>query len=229
MQTVCNICGSIEFNPFGTIPRANAECISCGSLERHRALHYLLSTKNFLENRLGAIRCLHLAPERVTSDYLVKAFGAGYISADLSPQQYKYAKCIKLKLPEDLAIFPDEYFDLIVHNHVLEHIPGSFRLHIDEFYRILSEDGVMVFTIPEYKITRGVRQTIEFGENLPTDQDRLREHGQRDHYKTFGTDLIEYLQTKFSKFEAMLLDDSELVRSLRTNHNAWGVVFWCAK
>ena len=71
--------------------------------------------------------------------------------------------------------------------------------------------------------------TIEGGENLASDEDRLREHGQKDHYKTFGTDLIEYINTKFAKFEALLLNDSALKKRLEADHNARGVVFWCVK
>jgi len=229
---VCNICGSKDFNPFGVgdaKKRDNALCVSCNSLERHRALHYLLRSNGLLENRLGLSRCLQLAPERVTHDYLLKAYGTGYIPADLFPQMYKHAQCIKLQLPEGFEIFPNRYFDLIVHNHVLEHIPGSFRSHIDEFHRLLATGGVMAFTIPDYPITKGVKDTIEGGENLATDEDRLLVHGQTDHYKTFGVDLIEYIKGKFVSFEALLLNESDLKQKLRVEHNASGVVFWCVK
>ena len=229
MGLTCNICGSNEFKPFGVIPRSNAQCKQCNSLERHRAVHYFLNRNGMLEGRVGKSRCLQLAPEKVTHDYLAPAFGTGYFAADLFPSKYKYARCLKLDLPDGFQIFPEQYFNLIVHNHVLEHIPGSFKSHIDEFHRLLAPDGVMAFTIPGYRIMRGGRETKEGGEFLATDADRIREHGQGDHYKTFGTDLIDYLQTKFSKFEALLLNDNDLSKNLRTDHNASGVVFWCAK
>lgn len=40
MTLLCPCCGgsSLEFLPFGVIPRNNARCPACGSLERHRAL-----------------------------------------------------------------------------------------------------------------------------------------------------------------------------------------------
>jgi phosphoglycolate phosphatase len=229
MTLSCNICDSIDLIPTGAKPRSNALCVKCRSLERHRALHYMLHVNGVLENRLGVSRCLQLAPEKVTHDYLAKAYGSGYIPADLFPHKYKHAQCVKLKLPEGFEIFPNGYFDLIVHNHVLEHIPGSFRSHIDEFHRLLTKDGVMAFTIPDSRMQRGLKVTLEGGENLTADEDRLRLHGQGDHYKTFGTDLIEYLQSKFAKFEALLLNESDLKKKLRANHNAYGVVFWCVK
>lgn len=229
MAIVCNICGSKEFNPFGAKLRDNAICVDCNSLERHRALYYILHSNGLLENRLGLSRCLQLAPEKVTHDYLLRAYGTGYISADMFPQNYKHAQCIKLQLPEGFGIFPSGYFDLIVHNHVLEHIPGSFKSHIDEFYRLLATGGVMAFTIPDCHIIKGVKDTVEGGENLATDEDRLREHGQEDHCKTFGVDLIEYIKGKFTSFEAHLLNNSDLKQNLLSDHNAWSLVFWCVK
>lgn len=229
MSIVCNICGSKEFKPYGAKPRANALCVQCGSLERHRALHFFFNKREFLRDKVGKIRCLQLAPERVTHDYLVKAFGTGYIAADLFPSLYKHASCIKLRLPEGFEIFPAQYFQLIVHNHVLEHIPGSFKAHIDELHRLLAPGGVMAFTIPDFRIKQGIKQTTEGGELLASDADRLREHGQKDHYKTFGTDLIDYIRGKFSKFEALLLENSETRTKLKADHNAEGVIFWCSK
>jgi SAM-dependent methyltransferase len=184
MTISCNICGTTVFKQSGVQPRPNAQCVKCGSLERHRAMHYFLKARGVLDDCLGVNRCLQLAPEKVTHDYLAKAYGAGYMPADLFPEKYKHAQCVKLKLPEDFLIFPSEYFNLIVHNHVLEHIPGSFRSHIDSFHRLLTRDGVMAFTVPNGHILRNVKETLEGGENLPTDDDRLRMHGQWDHYKT---------------------------------------------
>lgn len=229
MNLICNICGSTSFNSSGVKPRENAQCSQCKSLERHRAVHFFLNDRGFLKNKLGQSRCLQLAPEKVTHDYLIKSFGSGYIPVDLSPEKYRHAKCIKLQLPDGFKIFPDEYFDLIVHNHVLEHIPGGFKSHLDEFYRLLSPGGVMAFTIPDFRINSGLKDTIEDGEFLASDAERLRIHGQADHIKTFGTDLIEYLSIKFLNFEALLLNESDIKKRLRKDHNAYGIVFWCQK
>jgi hypothetical protein len=76
MAVSCNICGCAEFKSFGAKPRLNAQCVECGSLERHRALHYFLKVSGLLEGRIGVNRCLQLAPEKVTYDYIAKAFGA---------------------------------------------------------------------------------------------------------------------------------------------------------
>jgi hypothetical protein len=58
----------------------------------------------------------------------------------------------------------------------------------------------MVFTIP------GIAQraeTVQGGEYLSSDAERARIHGQADHYKSFGRDLLDYLHTLPGTFGAM--------------------------
>jgi phosphoglycolate phosphatase len=230
MTLTCNICGGKRFETFGYLPRPDALCSSCGSLERHRAMHHLLRERGRLDPGLkGRERCLQLAPERVTHDVLLTAYGSGYTASDLAPKRYQHAQCLRLQLPDDFQKIPDGYFNLIVHNHVLEHIPGPFREHIDAFARILAPDGVMAFTIPDQAIVGGVAKSVEGGEQLPNDQDRLEAHGQEDHYKTFGLDLIDHLQASFSSVECMADRRDAANQTLVTDHNAWGIVFWCRR
>ena len=226
----CNICGSCEFKSFGIIPRKNAWCKTCDSLERHRALYKVLQSKNLLLNeKKGTARCLHLAPERCVHDYLLQVYGTGYIATDINPNEYQHAKCIKLEFPLDFAKFPSDYFDLIVHNHVLEHIPGDFKSHIDEFCRLLSTNGIMAFTIPDSRILSGHSNTIDGGEFLLSDDDRLKIHGQTDHLKTFGNDLIIYLIYKFSSVELLLRPGTAECNEMIKNHNASGIIYFCQK
>lgn len=204
-------------------------CRGCGSPERHRALNHVLDLEGRLSGGKGIHRCLQLAPEKSTHDRLAEAFGAGYIPADMTPARFKHAKCLKLRLPDDFHIFPDGYFQLIVHNHVLEHIPGSFRSLIDEFHRLMDVGGAMAFTIPEVGIARKRTQTVEGGEHLASDADRLREHGQGDHIRTFGLDLLEYLRAKFATFKPYFQVEDDTLRRIKSMHNAHSMVFWCVK
>lgn len=230
MAISCNICGSLDFQPFNVNPRENAQCANCGSLERHRALHYVLNSRGFLRPELkGSRRCLQLAPEKVTYDYISQVFGSGYTTSDLTPEKYKHAKCLKLALPEGFQMIPDEYFYLILHNHVLEHIPGRFSSHVDQFYRILEYGGSMIFTIPDSYICKGIAKTVEGGEDLPSDEDRLKKFGQGDHYKWLGLDFVEYLRQKFSAVELLADRRNEDCQELIVNHNAFGIVFLCKK
>lgn len=196
----CNICGCVDFIDMGS--RKNVKCNSCNSLERHRLVRWALEQLGFLNKELCTCekRVLHLAPEEMTHRYLAESFRAGYVCSDLFPAKFPHAKCLKLALPEGFFIFPVEYFDLILHNHVLEHIPGDYCDHIHAFIKLLRPGGNMIFTIPPI---RWSLLTVQGGENLPTDDDRARLHGQGDHYKTFGYDLYELMKSLPGSFEEM--------------------------
>lgn len=186
----CNICKNEVFQDFSN--RKLIQCKSCKSLERHRLVYQVLKSLGYLDKEkvFGKSRLLHLAPEKMTYDYLYPVFGSGYYASDLFPEKYIHANVLKLNLPMDLEIFPCGYFDLIIHNHVLEHIPGSFKEHLDSFVSLLAPKGHMIFTIPGVDLHRN---TIEGGEYLQSDAERLLQFGQEDHYKSFGNDLIEHL------------------------------------
>ncbi len=196
--TGCNICGELEFMSFNG--RDNIQCSACKSLERHRLVRWALEHLGYLHEHHATKRALHLAPEEMTHRYLSVAIGKGYVCSDLSPSKYPHAQCLKLPLPDGFDMFPDEYFDLIVHNHVLEHIPGDFRDHLAQFIRLLNQKGHMIFTVPGVSNTA---LTIQGGEHLPSDRERIRIHGQSDHFKSFGYDLIEWFYDAPGYFGAM--------------------------
>lgn len=189
-MAVCNICSSVTFLDFNG--RKSVLCSRCNSLERHRLVHYSLTRLGYLDSG-PTIRILHLAPEESTHRYIDPLHTAGYICADLTPSNYPHAKCLRLALPDGFDIFPNQYFDLILHNHVLEHIPGDYRSHLAQFLRLLKSGGHMVFTVPNISSST---ITIQYGENLATDDERLILHGQGDHYKSFGYDFFEWFKAR---------------------------------
>lgn len=132
---------------------------------------------------------LHLAPESALSARIREVFGPGYLAADANPGAYS-TPCKKVKFPDDFGLFPDRHFDFILHNHVLEHIPGSFRDHVNEFCRMLKPGGCMIFSVPGPTTNR---ITIEGGEHLSSDAERLAKFGQHDHFKLFGQDLAQHM------------------------------------
>jgi len=135
-------------------------------------------------------RCLHLAPEKSLHGLLKPKLGARYITSDAAPERYPHANCLKLYFPKDFEIFPDDYFSAILHNHVLEHIPGSYRDHLRAFTRLLAPGGKMIFSIPGPYVGQ---RTVEGGEHLFSDAERLEKFLQGDHFKLIGEDLFETL------------------------------------
>jgi SAM-dependent methyltransferase len=181
----CNICGSVEFKDFAK--RTDAQCTSCSSLERHRVCFDVYQREGLLEAASARRRILQFAPERITHQMLSGVAGTRYICSDLRPEKYPHAEPLRLRLPDDLAIFPDGYFDYLIHNHVWEHLPGDWVDHVQPFLRILRRGGKMIFTFP-FSLSWSPETTEQGGEDLPSDADRLRVFGQHDHVRRFGLD-----------------------------------------
>ncbi len=181
-MATCNICGGSEFEDFRGRPFE--KCSTCGSLARHR-VGWAVYGQELLGTKNAEGYVLHLAPEPWLFPKLKEELTSGYLCADPSPKTYPHAPCLKLYFPQDFSLFPDGYFTAILHNHVLEHIPGHYGDHLKEFTRLLAPGGKMIFSIPgPYK----GQPTKEGGEHLATDAERLEQFLQEDHYRLFGDD-----------------------------------------
>lgn len=184
----CNICNSTTFEVYRG--RAGEVCAGCGSKARHRVA--LDVYRRHLLGRLAGkpARVLHFAPEACLHGVLAERLGAGYVTADIAPQRYKHAQALRVALPQGLAVFPDAYFDAVLHNHVLEHIPGHWRDHVTALMRVVKPGGLMVFSVPGPYMDR---DTVEGGEELGSDAERLAMFLQEDHFKLFGRDFADAL------------------------------------
>lgn len=174
----CNICGfNGYFDRFGRPVRLNAKCPSCGALERHRLLMLAISRgeiKNF-ENQNS--RILHFAPEQILESKFREQF-KDYATADL------YADADMVLNLEDISA-EDEQYDIIVANHVLEHVDD--RRAASELSRILKKGGVLVCQVP---IVEGWTTTYE-NDEIQTESERWVHFGQGDHVRFYGADFRE--------------------------------------
>jgi len=208
---VCNLCGGTVF----VAATGRLRCVRCKSRIRHRIAYALYQRHGMLDradlpSSDSGLRVLHFAPERHLHDLLRPAVGSGYICADAVPEGYPWAQCLKLVLPDDLRIFPEAYFDFVVHNHVMEHIPGHFRDHFPGFCRILKPGGKLIFSVPGPNMRA---LTKEGGEHLASDEERKAQFGQYNHLRAFGRDLPEFLAgLPGGSFAWDDLDDAERAR-----------------
>lgn len=154
--------------------RPTAKCPRCGSLERHRLLLiYLRERTDIFSSRLSV---LHVAPEFCLGRRLQKA-NLRYVSADLdSPLAMQRADLMQLP-------YPDASFDIVICNHVLEHV-GDDRRALREIRRVLARRGRAILMSP---IDERCAETHE-DPSVTTPDERQRVFGQSDHVRRYGRD-----------------------------------------
>lgn len=216
---LCPVCGrsSRRFLEYGIIPRRDAKCPYCGSLERHRHIWLFLKRKTnifFGEPRV----MLHVAPEPAFQKILTLDLPGTYITADL---ENPYAM---IKMDITKIQFPPLTFDIIMCNHVLEHIQDDIRA-MEEMHRVLKDEGWAIITVP---IT--VEKTVE-DPTIVDPKERLKHFGQKDHVRRYGIDFIDRLRSVGFIVDIHrvrdLIESEEIVRMGLAEYN--GVLFYCTK
>lgn len=91
--------------------------------------------------------------------------------------------------------FPNNSFDVIFCNHVLEHVEDDL-LACAEFNRVLKPNGWGILQSPVYPLEK----TIE-DKTITDPAERERVFGQRDHVRKFGKDYSERLRKSGLKIE----------------------------
>jgi len=170
------------FLPYGyESPRENVLSPSTLSLERHRLLWlYLKKETDFFSERL---RVLHFAPEQAFYKRFRKLANLEYTTTDLN-SPLADVKADICDLP-----FEDGHFDVILCNHVLEHIPDD-RKALSELYRVLKPGGWGIFQVPQ-----DLAREHTFCDPDITDPDQRRKiFGQYDHVRVYGRDYFDILR-----------------------------------
>lgn len=125
-------------------------------------------------------RVLHFAPERGLYSYFSRLGLKEYRIVDFAPQNFNFAEVEQFDLCTDGPHLPSNRYDLILHSHVMEHIPCNFTAVLLHIHRSLSADGLHLMCVPF--------MDGHFEEDLailePTDA--VRRFGQRDHLRKFG-------------------------------------------
>ena len=85
--------------------------------------------------------------------------------------------------------FEDNFFDLILCNHVLEHVDNDKKA-MQELYRVLNKNGTAILQVP---IDLERKKTFE-DVNVKTRQERMEKFGQYDHLRIYGSDYYKKLE-----------------------------------
>lgn len=169
------------FLPYGYgNQRTNVLAPGTLSLERHRLLWlYLQRETDFFSAKR---RLLHFAPEQAFYQRFKKMPQLDYVTTDLhSPLADVKADICQLP-------FEDNSFDMILCNHVLEHIPDDQKA-MQELYRVLRPGGLGIFQIPQDRS----RATTFQDDSITDPKERAAIFGQYDHVRVYGMDYFDRL------------------------------------
>ena len=162
--------------------RANVVCPRCRSNDRERLLYLYLRNKTGTFS--GGARILHVAPEPCLRKVLLThGRPAIYVTADLEMPN------VDVRMDITRIPHPSSFFDLIICNHVLEHVPddgGALR----ELFRILRPGGWAILQVP---IAPDLTATID-GPAIRSPEERLKRFGQKDHVRLYAWDYLDRLR-----------------------------------
>lgn len=193
-----------SFLPYGYVTqRPNVLSPSTLSLERHRLLWlYLKNETNFFK---APLKVLHFAPEQAFYKRFRNLNNLEYTTTDLN-SPLADIKADICHLP-----FEDNSYDVVLCNHVLEHIIDDTKA-MQELYRIMKPGGWGIFQIPQ-----DLNRDITFEDNSITDKvERAKIFGQYDHVRIYGRDYFDKLRSIGFKVEEIdytsKLSDAEIER-----------------
>lgn len=153
----------------------NFKCRYCGANDRERHL-FMFFEQLKLWNKMKGASILHFAPERHLPHRIVAEDPSLYVRGDLFPKDSSVEKIDATSIP-----YPEEKFDFVICNHVLEHIP-EYKKAMTEIHRVLKKGGIAVLQTPYSKLL--VNNFSD--ESIDSDEARLFFYGQRNHVRVFG-------------------------------------------
>ncbi len=180
----CPVCGGSfsRFLPYGyNNVRQGVLCPGCFSLERHRLLWL------FLKNKTGfftdSLKVLHIAPEQCFYHRFRKMKNIIYTTADLN------SPLADIKLDVQKMPIDENTFDIVICNHVLEHVPDD-RKAMREILRVLKPGGFAILQVP---MDMTLETTYE-NPDIITPEEREIHFRQKDHLRLYGRDYLQRIE-----------------------------------
>lgn len=162
--------------------RKNALAPGSMSLERHRLLWLYLKKHTELFNQHIPQNMLHIAPEQCFIKRFRKLKHLNYITGDLE------SPIADVKMDLHDIPFEDNSFDIVLCNHVLEHVRNDKQC-MKEIFRVLRPEGWAILQVP-------ISLEKENTDEDPTITDpeiRKERFGQYDHVRAYGADYQQRL------------------------------------
>lgn len=222
----CNICNKtfIKFKPYSTDASnnyisnldivgtdiKNCWCIYCSSYDRERHLFLYFDKLNLWDN-FNEKKVLHFAPEIHLSRKIETFSPLEYIKCDFNPN-YLFPGNSEIENIDATNInYEDSYFDIVICNHVLEHIP-EYNKALKEIYRVLKRGGIAILQTPYSKLLKN-----NF-EDPGINNDSLRNffYGQFDHVRILSENQF-FNDLKKNKFKLKIMKHKNTFDS-KTSH-----------
>ena len=156
----------------------NNYCPKCNSGYKERLLYLYLESINFFDpNAMHDISVLHIAPEWSLRDSIKKNIFKKYITGDLN------SSLVDEKIDITSINYPDDTFDIVICNHVLEHVIEDKKA-MHEIHRITRTGGRCILQVP---YSESLEKTLE-DENAYnlSNQEREELYGQWDHIRIYS-------------------------------------------
>jgi SAM-dependent methyltransferase len=155
------------------------ECPWCGATDRERHLSMYMEACGLLDTIAGK-DILHFAPERRIEKLLADKLPGRHVKADIFPSSPDVQRIDIMQIP-----YPDQSFDLVIANHVLEHVE-SYPQCLKEVRRVLRIGGLAILQTP---YSSKLEETWS-DQGIDDDASRLHAYGQEDHVRLFGKDIF---------------------------------------
>ena len=126
---------------------------------------------------------MHFAPEYWFQKNFKSLPNLDYITTDL------FDRLAMVKMDITNITYEDNQFDVILCNHVLEHIPDEHKA-MKELLRILKPNGWAILQVP---LDLRLEKTFE-DSNIVSREDREKFFGQYDHVRLYGLDYKDKLE-----------------------------------
>jgi len=141
----------------------------CNDRERHLFMYF---DRLSLWDKFKDARILHFAPENPLSKKIEQLLPLEYVKCDLFPKE----DWIKIDITK--IDFEDNSFDIVICNHIIEHIPNYIQA-FKEISRVLKENGFAILQTPYSDLLYNHFEDS----NINTDELRLLFYGQEDHVR----------------------------------------------
>ncbi len=173
----------------GTARRKNAACPYCGSSDRSRLLRIFL-TQQLAENKTTK-RFLHIAPDDNLARWVSKQSNIEFTCGSLYPEDFAEFNAVALDVTQ--IKFPDNYFDIILCNHVLQQVPDHLTA-MQELSRILKPGGWGIIQAP---IAHALKTTDE-DLSIENPREKRRRFGSTLYCRIYGKDYPQILEANGS-------------------------------